>query len=239
MKEFRGYQSQVLELNPAQTSVTEIKIYKDFYLSKLKLKIDSISPENVMLELEKYLPVTNYKLLVIEEDGAFNYVLPTPKLIKPQHLIFKITNLHPTLSSKVQIFLQGYEETGQNVDLALFNQAKVKTINDLTISAGGINTEIIHQFDEDILLENIITHFTSGGKHDLLINLRNENTDQFLFREPVNLLFLNNFVDNVNGVYTPISCNRKDAVRFMIQNLNPTVAQTFSFALHGREKRRS
>ncbi len=239
MKEFRAYQSLERDINSGQTESVEIRIYKDFYLSRLKLKIENVNPEDILLEIENYLPVTNFRLLFMENDGTYNYILPVPKLIKRQHLLFNISNLHPSLQGKVQIFLQGYEETDRNVDLNVFDQAKIKTVNNITVAPGKINTELVHIFDEDIFIENIVTYFTGGKEKDVLFNLRNEKTDQYLFREPVNFSFLNYFVDNVNGIFSPLFYQKGDSVRFFIQNLNPTDTQVFSFALHGREKRGS
>ncbi len=239
MKEFKGYQCAELEINAGQTKTAEVILYKDFYLSKLKLKIDNIAIENVLIEIEKFLPSTNFKLLLMENDGTFNYVLPIPKFIKQQHLIFNVSNLHTTLNGKVQIFLQGYEDTDRNIELEKFNQAKVKTVNNISIPPGKIDSNLIHQFDEDIMIENIITYFISGKESDVLFNFRNERTGQYLFREPVNLSFLNSFIDNVNGIYTPILYNKRDSVRFFIQNLSSTDSQVFSFSLHGRERRGS
>jgi hypothetical protein len=240
MKEYKSYVSDLLTLTASETASTEVKIYKDFYCSKIKLKISNVNPEHVLLEIEKYLPILNYKMLLNEEEtNTYNYILSVPKKFPAQNLILNITNRHSTDTTTAQIFLYGYEETKRELDLSIFDQAKVKTvIDDLQIIAGSINTSLTHMFNDDILIENITKYFVSGDEKNILFNIRNETRNYNLFDSPVNLAFVNSFVHDKYDLYTPVIFKRKDVVRFYIQNIHTTNPQRFSLALHGRELRK-
>jgi hypothetical protein len=236
MKEYKSYKSDKINLSSSETGSTEIKIYKDFIATKIKMLISDVNPEDILLEIENYLPVTNYKMLVNEiEPNVYNYILSVPKRFPQQDLIINITNKHSSDSTDCEIFLEGYEITKREIEFDKFNQAKVKTvIDDLNITAGNIDTSLIHTFDEDILIDEITKYFVTGNEKHILFNIRNEINGSYLFDKPINLAFINTFITDKYDLYNPVFFKRKDTIRFYIQNIHISSVR-FNLALHGRE----